>query len=294
MEPRNLFEDLVDYHVTRSLEKCLPFIENGKILNPNISQRSPFRQGFGENKLYAGTLLVSDGNRLLTSLIRDNRVKQHSDHLSDFVQIEGTDGLAEYFDSLTMPGDDPSIEGAFIYDSLEGKIARVYEIGNMDHEKPIDRAVRYIAALFGRRQEQPGFADALPPDFCSYDQSVPVEGKSIGTKTRRAIDIPRTYSNIRAQAYQIKQTAYTEFGMGKVTHFDKDGLNEEFFFMHEPSSLSSENPHSIIGVYRAYERLGENLTRKNEIRTPLPQLYERGGYALGVTQPDALIQRNAA
>ncbi|HLD43075.1 MAG TPA: hypothetical protein VJB08_03770 [Candidatus Nanoarchaeia archaeon] len=282
MEPRNIFQDMVEYHVTNNLEACLGFIEDGKIISPE--KKRPYRPGLDENHIYAGFLLVSDGNRLLDALVKDKRVTPSPEHMSEFQSLDGKDGsLFEYFDSLA------NTDGVFIYDSLDDKVARVYEMGNEDKKSSFETAKSYLASLAGCKSAKSTIKEDLPADFCSYDGSVPLQG-NIGTKTRLAIKLPKIYGGINAQAFQIKHTPYTDFGMGKVTHFGKDGLKEEFFLMHERSAINPENPHGIIGVYRQYAKIDGKLGRTIETRTPLPILYETGSY----TQPDQTKRQNAA
>jgi hypothetical protein len=54
--------------------------------------------------------------------------------------------------------------------------------------------------------------------------------------------------------------------MGKVTHFNRDGLVQEFFFMYAPQSSGPfvHDTLPIIGVHRKYELIEGNLVKASE------------------------------
>ena len=111
-------------------------------------------------------------------------------------------------------GNQENADGAYIFDGVNNQMAKTFELNNSPENTPRDM----------RRKKD--LVKYLPPNFLSEDASVRLG--NIGTKTRLAIRIPHAYDN--TEAFQIKQSAYGPLGIGKVTHFTRDGLAQEFFF----------------------------------------------------------------
>lgn len=250
----NLFRWLVNYHCSHNLEACRPYIHNGIIYSPSTSE--PLREGFEENELqvgqikYKGVLIVSNGRTLLDDLIAGDVIEEGN--IGPFVGIDGENSLFDYLDNQE------NSDGGHILDSANNQIARAYEFNN----KPPALGINGTYSLF----------DRIPHDFCSYDGKVsPIN--NLGLKTRLAIKLPQVklpqvhpqQAHPHIETYQIKRTAYTPLGMGKVTHFNKDGLAEEFFLMQNPDSENEE----IIGVHRNYSRENGELSLAKERIAPI-------------------------
>jgi len=109
------------------------------------------------------------------------------------------------------------------------------------------------------RKDTISLRDMLPRDFIAVETDSLLNERNLGTKTRLAIKLPQAYD--RTKAFQIKRTAYGLLGIGKVTQFGPQGLEQEFFFRYEPRS---EGPFvdaeaGIVGIHRQYERQEQGL-----------------------------------
>lgn len=234
----NLFGWLVDYHCSHNLKACLPHIRDGITYSPITYE--PIREGL-ENELYTGVLIVANGETLLEELVKGNIIMDTEDIHPDFVAVNDSRDLSEYLNSQE------NRDGSHIFDSANHKIARVYEFNNNP------------PAL----QENGGYSllDRIPHDFCSYNRKIQETSDKIGTKTRLAIKLPQAQPHL--ETFQIKRTGYTPLGMGKVTHFNKDGLAEEFFLMYDGKE------GEIAGVHRTYSTADGELKRAGEKTIPV-------------------------
>ena len=226
--PKNLlFEWLVNYHFQVNLENSIPYMRNGQVCD---EEGTPHAEGSDKSMPYQGVLIVANGDTLVDRLKKDKVV--HDEQLGSFVKINNEHDFRKYIKSLEED------DGAYIYDSVNRRIIHVEEINN-DHDLPDGKSMY----------------DMIPKNFFSYDSNL--EAK-LGTKTRLAIKIPHAYDN--TESFQIKRSAYGPMRMGKVTHFNKQGLVEEFFMIYNPESKGPfVNPkHKITGVYRKYERDKDN------------------------------------
>ena len=210
----DIFNLLVHIHSKVNLDKCLRHVNNGRILNDD---GEPYDEGEPECDYYKGFLIFANGDTLVDKLY-ENEVM--SSKPEEFVGINNNAEFLEYF--LKQKGND----GAYIYDRKNGKMMRIIELKNDPNKLPNNFRLE----------------DKLPNDFVSYKGDISAD--EIGLKTRLAVRVPAAYTN--TEAFQIKRSAYTDFGMGKVTHFNKDGLLEEFFFRYD-------HIKGIIGVNRRYQ-----------------------------------------
>lgn len=223
-----LFSWLVDYHCGVNVEQCLPHMREGRVYS---SPGKPLEEGVEENKLYSGVLVVANGNTLADRLHTGGVIHDDPGEL-DFVPLATQDDLFRYF------AQQRNRDGAYIVNGDRGLITRVSELNN------------------GLPVSQSPY-DQVPADFVSYDQHIPVQ-RNLGVRTRLAIKMPQAYPE--TNTFQIKQTAYGNTGIGKVTHFGPQGLLEEFFLLHDPASAGPYlwPKQHLIGVHRRYEREGNN------------------------------------
>jgi hypothetical protein len=242
----NLFQALVEIQL-RNLDKCRPNIRNGRVHSERF--RGPIPEG-KENELYDGVLIVKNGNTTLDRLLKDGWIK--NDVVEGFADVKNKEELGRYFD--TQEGCD----GAYIMDSVNDRITRVYELNNNKKTGVYDFLKASLSSMLStlgwQKPIRPKLEEFVPADFVRYGNKTPVQGKDIGTKTRLAIKWPLQYGNV--ETYQIKRSAYTPLGMGKVTRFNKHGLAEEFF-------LKPEN-EGIVGVHRKYRHEGGKIVLDSE------------------------------
>jgi hypothetical protein len=217
MDTEQLFDLLVAYHCEKNLPSCLPCVIDGQVRQ--FPSWGPFVEGEGEVNYYPGLLIISNGPTLVDKLI-DNGLARNED-IDDFTIMDSKKSL---FDYIEGPG---RKDGAHLYDGENQRVARVHEINNSSLQ---DSSTNDLL-------------DRLPKDFV-YSNERSFAGGDIGTKTRLAVKLPMKYGTL--EALQIKQTAYGGLGMGKVTHFDKDGLRREFFFDYDKDN------ENIVGVRREY------------------------------------------
>ena len=219
MDTEQLFDLLVAYHCERNLPACLPFISDGKVKDIRFGE--PFKEGEDEVFYYPGLLIISNGPTLVEKLI-DNGLAR-PDSIESFTAIDDKESLFAYIEG---PG---RKDGAHLYDGENQKIARIHEINNAPLQESSAKDL----------------LDRLPSDFV-YSDKRDFDSGDIGTKTRLAVKLPMKYHSL--EALQIKQTSYEGLGVGKVTHFDKDGLRREFFFDYDTDT------ETIVGVHREYFR----------------------------------------
>lgn len=243
MEKPPIFDWLREYHKTRNLDACLPHISSeGAVISPFTGR--PYIEGEGENELYNGALIVSNGHTLVRDLIQDRIIED--DVIDGYHPIKDRDAFFSYLEKQK------NNDGAFLYDSHEGGITRIYELGN----KP-------------QGLERINMLDFIPEDFVSFDGRVSIRS-NLGTKTRLAIKLPQAYPSI--ETFQIKRSPYTNLRMGKITHFTRHGLAEEFFLMSVlGGDLTPREYADIMSVYRQYRRRGDKVTRYFETRDMLLQ-----------------------
>ena len=239
MDKEELFRWMVAYHCSTNLDQHLQAVSSSK--------RSPLAQGYDENETYRGMLIVANGDTLIGSLQKDRVVLE-----TKLGEVAPVPDQSTFFNYL---GSQRNGDGAYVFDSVNRRIIKVRELKN-DVGDPNLKPDLYV-----------------PPDFVSHDVHVSLD--EIGTKTRLAVRLPQAYPD--THALQIKRTAYGNFGMGKVTHFDRRGLAEEFYIEQDPT-FSGEflrPEHKLTGVYRQYERQGDQLERVLEERVAHPAQIEQ-------------------
>ena len=241
MKKGDLFNWLVQYHCQVNLPEALPLIENGVLYN----KKGKYEEGTDNGCPYQGVLIIANGSTLADRLVEDRVIHDEPDA---FYQISSSGKLFDYLDRQATD------DGAYIYDSVNERITRVAEINN---GLPLPR-------------DFPVY-DQVPKDFTSENGHLPLG--VIGTKTRLAIKMPHAYRD--TEAFQVKRSRYGLLGMGKVTHFTRQGLAREFLFAYNPISSddhSSPRPfidreQGIIGLLRTYQLDGAGtLYRASEER----------------------------
>lgn len=181
----------------------------------------PFPEGSDDlPSAHKGFLIVANGDTLAARLRRDRFISEDPD---EFVPLAGKG------DFFTYLADQRGRDGAYIFNGARDTIARVAEFNNNPPSL----------------EEGFNVYDYIPRDFVAHDGSAPLS--QIGTKTRIAIKFPHAFEKTRA--LQLKRSAYSDTRMGKVAHFTKEGLYEEFFFTKSPDLEGG-----IGGVYRRFER----------------------------------------
>ncbi|MBS3122127.1 hypothetical protein J4434_04545 [Candidatus Woesearchaeota archaeon] len=217
----HLFPWLVYMHY-QNLMDCMPFIADGSLRD---RKGLPIKEG-READVYSGVLILANGTTLIDRLQLDGVVEDKI--LGAFTPLSSR---RDFMDYIKRKQEDSS-DGAYVVDSHRERMVYVSEFNS---RIPIN------------------ISDYVPQDFFYYESGLPEE-TNIGLKTKVAIRLPLRYDNV--DTYQIKRSAYTKLGLGKVTHFNMQGLAEEFFFKVEPNCdgpfVVPEQP--IVGVYRTYER----------------------------------------
>jgi len=228
----DLFDVLVRRHLA-NLEVCKPYINNGRIISPKYG--GPIPEG-KENDFYDGLLILKNGLATLDALVRDEWVDPND--IDGFYKVPDKTALLDYLDMHN------GSDGAFVFDSADMRITWVYELNNNIN----------ISIKTDKANGERSVSEMLPTDFVFYGSKQPVRRKDIGTKTSLALKFVQMYPHI--EAYQIKKSAYTNLGMGKVTCLNFKGLKQEFFFKDEGDS--------ILGVERNYRNGFHDYSRKKE------------------------------
>jgi len=225
MEKGDLFWWLVDYHCQVNLKEASPYIKAGVLDNKG----GLYKEGRDAGCPYQGVLVVANGSTLADRLVEDHVIHDEPD---EFVAVPARDHFFNYLNRQSTE------DGAYIFDGSNQRITTVGELNNNPRNFPRD------FLTYSR----------IPRDFVSAGGQLPLS--MIGTKTRLAIKLPCAYDN--TEAFQIKRSRYGTLGMGKVTHFTKDGLEREFLFDYKPDSSGSfiDPKQGIVGLLRTYQRDG--------------------------------------
>ena len=241
----DVFSWLVQYHIDTNLSPILASIYNGRAYSP---QGEPAVEGEELGEWARGCLVIANGQTLADRLVEDKIILDHS---APRFSPAGT--YAQFTEHL-----DRNIkkDGAFVYNGSHKSIARVAKLNNS------------TPALNEARKFQQGL---IPPNFVYEHNTTPFTlediDEHIGTKTDLAMLTPLAYTlpNSHVHSYQIKRTAYGQLGLGKVTHFGREGLVEELFFKYSASSTGPfiEEEQGIIGVHRMYENVNGKVTLKS-------------------------------
>src|SRR3989344_651756 len=214
MERKDIYNGLVGYHATVSLDRCLSSLRGGVYHD----SEGPLMEGFDRRApAHNGFIIIANGDTLVGKLKGAGMV---FDDLGGFVPVRNRESLFRYLE------DNAHADGAYIFNGVDRSITRVSEVINNPASLPPE------FDMFSM----------IPKDFVSYDGSV--SNTNIGTKTRLAIRLPHAYED--TETFQVKRSPYGPTRMGKVTHFTRDGLKEEFFFDYQGGE--------VVGVYREYER----------------------------------------
>ncbi|NQV91227.1 hypothetical protein HQ489_02025 [Candidatus Woesearchaeota archaeon] len=235
-----LFEWLVMYHLEKNLSPRSEYLSHGDM---------PFAPEGEEVEGSFGCLIIENGDTLAERL-REERIILDRRH----PQFKPANDYDEFQDYLVKNG---KKDGAFIYDSLNQRVARVNRLSN--NTPQMDEVRGYQTNL-------------IPNDFIFDGRTQTLIERDIddhvGTKTDLAIVIPEAYTtdDSHVQAYQIKRTAYGNLGLGKVTHFAKGGLQREFFFDYIPTG---DNKSELMGVYRTYHQEDGKVQLLAERKVPL-------------------------
>ena len=222
MERVDFFRKFVELH-HKNLECCLPHLYGGAIAD---SSGKPLPEGSDRNQHYAGLCVIRNGHNILKKLVKEGFAQK--DDITTRVSVKNDDTLMGYLDSQEHE------DGVFVYDSVDKAIARICEL--RFPERPFEKYIPSNFVFSGRAS-----------DFIDNGTR-----HKIGTKTRLAIKFPLEFPDF--ETFQVKRSAYGHLGMGKITHFDSKGLNEEYFFKIDSKSQGPfANEHNkIVGVYRSY------------------------------------------
>jgi len=233
-----IFELLVRYHIERNLPKQLEYMRDGRILD---DRGRPFIQG-RENKWSQGVLLIADGATLASRLMEDHVILDEED--PEFEQLSDPAGFSDYLTTNRWR------DGAYILNADGGKIAHVSQFNNNP----------------GSERRKP-LRELLPVDFVQSAATY-LDRRLVGTRTRVAAVLPQMYP---VEAFQIKQSAYGELGIGVVTRFTKDGLAESFHFQYDAvQGPYVHADHPIVGVHRIYGLVNTHHAKLDERRLELP------------------------
>jgi len=240
-----LFEWLVMYHFDKNLKPRWDYLSKENL---------PFAPEGEEVEGSVGCLIIENGDTLADRL-RDEGIILDRNH-PKFNPVANYDSFDNY---LIKNG---KKDGAFIYDSLNERIARISRLSN--NTPKMSEVREYQINL-------------IPNDFIFNGTTEELTEHDIdehlGTKTDLAMVIPEAYTTNEShvQAYQIKRTAYGRIGLGKVTHFAEGGLQREFFFDYVPT----ENGDSeLMGIYRTYHQQNGKVELLAEITMPLSYISE--------------------
>ncbi|MDD5331923.1 MAG: hypothetical protein PHE43_03860 [Candidatus Nanoarchaeia archaeon] len=271
----NLFEFLVEHHVKRNLPKCLKYFDPmvGRIKHP--FKKNCYIPEKQENSIYKGVLIFADGNVFSSAATHKEEDVVNNQEIGSPKRVETKKDLEKYI--IETEEDD----GAHIFNGDEDTILWVGMLNNHPAIPPKDKALNDYFNNYS-------FGDRVPSNFVySNKKEGKVKDTEVGNKTNIADFLSGFYSvkyQKSIESFQIKQSSYSDFGMGKVTHFTKDGLGEEFFFKTYESDMGNfyenadhseegveylktsegievliDRERKIVGTYRQYEKGTDGL-----------------------------------
>lgn len=234
----DFFHWMVQFHLNKNLRLYLDQIDENGVLHDSSKRDTSVKEGVSE--IGNGFLLVRDGNTLVDRLTERSLI---TGRIDDYVHIGSEGDFSNYIGPLSER------DGAFLFDSVNNRIARVPMIRNTYQNVPEGEELE--ERLAGR----------LPLDFVVYGAKR-LDTRDVGTKTRLSVIIPMAFPEM--EALQVKRSSYAGL-LGKVTRYNSNGLVEEFFFKYEPQSegpfIVDEGKLKIVGVYRRYEAKNGSLVR---------------------------------
>lgn len=231
----DLFAWLAQYHLDANLRPNLSFIVEGQYVG---SRGKTIEEGEENHQTY-GALVLANGDSLVQRLKKEKIILDLSTPM--FTAAGNYDLFASYLSKSKKR------DGAFVFDGKNETMTRVSRYANYNSEL--------------MQEVRENFARYMPANFI-YEAAAMMTPKDydndVGTKTDLAMVLPvsHTKADSSVHAYQIKATAHSRLGFGKVAHFGPDGLIEELFFRYAPESkgpfvVSGQN---IEAVHRKYER----------------------------------------
>ncbi|MBU0470794.1 MAG: hypothetical protein KKA62_01885 [Nanoarchaeota archaeon] len=234
----DLFEILVDYHISRNLKDGLAQerVEDGIMYSPGQNGENLFNVGDENGRFwYNGVIMFANGGDLVDNL-KDVGVIRPSARLF-FQSAKDEEEISNLLDKAAPK------DGAIIYDRTSKRLTRT-------------RLNNYIPEL-----EDIAVEDVLPDDYLSEDSSYPLmgeDGSNVGCRSELAVTLSQGITGLdkkyhEIDAYLLKHTIYNPLGFGPVVHIGRNKM-ELFFFKHAPDSEGPflDEEHKIIGIYRDY------------------------------------------
>ena len=240
MKNKQIFNWLVREHVLRDWPKIKSHINEGKISSIEIIP------GKTESPYYEGILVFAKGKKLANELKKRNIVLAGKTSVSYNISSFGR--FERYCNNFRVE------DGATVINKINNLAFHV-SVFNNNPQLFWGFKERWDYLIKGKIKKY-DLKSALPDDFITEDNSIKLKQfvECPGNKTYIAIVLPKAYAGVHT--FQIKRTAYTLLGTGKVTHFDSKGLVEEFFLKYMPKHKGEfiDEKHKIVGIYRYYDR----------------------------------------
>lgn len=192
-----------------------------------------------ENFSFNGLTLLYDGDRIFA--IGPQMVNKPNVGFGEKVHIKNKPHFLDY---LAKQEDDTGGDRTFFLDTVDSDIMP-YKGGLKNH-------------MDGINMEQILF-DHLPKDFLSENGSQ----YDVGCRVEIAAFIPVAYKGIKSIILQ-------QTGHGKLSHFDEQGLIEEFSLLPDAASGGPfiDESNKIVGVYKSYRMDGRPYRNNNGVLIP--------------------------
>jgi len=254
-----IFDWLVRFHSTINLEKFIQEYQP-EWIDETLELRKDKPIIEGETEIdYKGILVLTDGEGILERLVKHGLVME-GDHTAP-VQIRTYDDFRTYITETQQ-----SPDGAYVLDKWRGEISR-------------------IGRYYDHGLSAKDYLGSLPHGFFKYHSNDELEMPYIGLKTRVAIAAPKERKVPHIEAFQIKRTAFAlPLGMGKVVHFNKEGVVEEYFMRFDPSYQGRfiDPELAIVGEKHTYccEKRNHHIVEKEKIILPSTNPTFQYGFAV--------------
>ena len=234
----DFFQWMVQFHLDKNLRLYLDQIDKKGVLHDPAERGAHVEEGVSE--IGKGFLLVRNGDTLVNKLTERSLI---TGKIDVYVPIGSEVDFLNYVNTAAKR------DGAFLFDSVNNRIARAPRIRNTYQNVPEGEEL------------EDRLAERLPPDFVLYGAER-LDTGHIGTKTGLSVIIPMAFPEM--EALQVKRSSYAGL-LGKVTRYNSGGLVEELFFKYQPQSegpfIVDEGGLKIAGIYRRYEAKNGSLVR---------------------------------
>ena len=262
MYPSEIFEGTVRY----ALKELSKWLRNAKISDSGLELicKNPDYEDLinHENKAIKGALIYINGEDVKTKLEKGDVVCD-----TQLPEYQNIGNLDDFLNRMI------GIDGAIIINGKQNKYTTARALNPDPNEEKVDLEY-FISYDFDKHEKQ------------SFDTKP-------GTRTTAGIIPPLNHEDVTT--ILMRETCYSNAGMGIIAQFGADGLEKTVHFEYRPNLIKAnvkiedeEFKKSIVMVYREYYRNSDNEIVCNESKTRIINPAELYGDGLIKYENDSL------